>query len=551
MSLSFLAPQFLWALLALPLVVLLHFLRTRRRPRVVSALFLWRQARQAAESRRRFSPTWLLILQLLFTAFAALALARPAISFEGPPDRVIVIDASASMLARDDAGVRLDRAVADAGDLLTGGGRVALVRAGLDAVVVTPMSSDRAELRRALQEIRAGDRTADLERALELATSLTPEGEVHLFSDGPMPSGEFVRHPLGEPAVNYGITTFDTGIGQAYVAVGSSDPRPQQLQLELLRDGQLVAATELLVPGQGQGNGTLPLDGQPGLLEARLLVPEGDALPLDDLAYAGQRGLQVAVEADSAPVLRALEALPGTRVRSALSAAGENADVLVLFGPLPDELPSGNVLSFAAPAQEPEYRTVRDWAQGDELFRFVDLRETVVGIDPQAQPPAGEGWQTLARTADLTPVVSRYRSEAGTIIRVAFHPSQTDMVLRPAFPAFIANVMNSFRGDAVLPLGAALPQGTTLDGRPVDLALEPAVYQTPAGPVGASLLSAAETGLPTAEVASARPPGAATPPGLVEASRGLWLALIVLALALLLLEWVGWSRGGVGWLRGG
>ncbi|MEJ2667567.1 MAG: BatA domain-containing protein, partial [Deinococcales bacterium] len=61
MPLSFAAPEFLWALLALPLVVLLHFVRSRRRRTEVSALFLWRRARQVAERRRRIAPTWLLL----------------------------------------------------------------------------------------------------------------------------------------------------------------------------------------------------------------------------------------------------------------------------------------------------------------------------------------------------------------------------------------------------------------------------------------------------------------------------------------------------------
>ena len=547
MSLAFLAPQFLWALLALPVVLLLHFLRTRRRARVVSALFLWRQARQAAESRRRFSPTWLLILQLLFTGLAALALARPALSFEGPPDRVLVIDASASMLARDDTGIRLERAVDQAAELLAGGGRVAIVRAGLDARVVAPLTAERAELTRALQGIRAGDRHAELRRAVDLGRSLVPEGEVHLFTDGPLPSGgDYLAHQLAGDALNYGITTFDTGIGQAYVAVSSNDPRPQQLQLELHRADQVLASTSLLVPGEGQGNVTFPLDGPAGLIEARIITPGSDSLAIDDVAFAGQPNLQVTVEGESGPLLRALEALPATEMRAALA----GGDVRVLFGPLPEELPEGNILSFAAAAAEPEYRTVRDWAQGDDLFRFVDLRETVVGLAPEAQQPSGEGWETLARTADLRPVISRYRGEGRTIIRVAFHPSQTDMVLRPAFPAFIANVMNSFRGEAVLPLGSPLPEGSTIDGREVGFALEPAVYETPAGPVAASLLSAAETQLPRPDADVTSPSDRGAPLEVIEASRGLWLLMVILALAVLLIEWVGWSRGGVGWLRG-
>ncbi|MEX2534903.1 MAG: VWA domain-containing protein [Trueperaceae bacterium] len=557
MNLAFLAPQFLWALLALPLVVLLHFLRTRRRPRVVSALFLWRRARQAAESRRRFSPTWLLILQLLFAALAALALARPTISLAGPPDRVLVIDASASMRATDGDGVRLDKARAAAAEFLGGSGRVALIRAGLEASVVAPLVTDRTELRRALATLEAGDHDADLLRAVDLARALAPNGEVHLFSDSPAPSGSpFAYHPVGGDAINYGITTFDIGIRQAYVAVTSNDPRPQQLDLALWRGDRVLASTTLLVPAEGQANVTFPLDAAPGLLEARLVVPQSDGLALDDVAFAGQRSLTVVMEGESQSLLRALSAIPDTEVRVARGSLATNADVRVMFGPLAGDgqLPTGNILSFALPAEEPVYRAIRDWDQGDELLRFVDLRETIVGLAPDVtadqEVEQQEGWEILARTGDLTPVLSRFSSPGTSIIRVAFHPSQTDMVLRPAFPALIANIMSSFHGQASLPLGATLPEDATLDGRPVEYALIPAVYQTPSGPLAASLLSAAETRLTpaSAPVPESRP--AATSPLLVDGSRGLGVLLVLIACLVLLIEWIGWSRGGAGWLRG-
>ncbi len=107
MSLSFAAPQFLWALLSLPLIVLLHFIRARKRRQEVSALFLWRKALELAQARRRFSPSWLLLLQLMFAALASLALSQPNLTLRTAPDRVLVVDASASMAARDSDGIRL------------------------------------------------------------------------------------------------------------------------------------------------------------------------------------------------------------------------------------------------------------------------------------------------------------------------------------------------------------------------------------------------------------------------------------------------------------
>lgn len=576
MSLAFLAPQFLWALLALPAVLLLHFLRTRRRSRVVSALFLWRRAREAAEARRRFSASWLLLLQLLFVALAALALARPSLTLGAAPDRVVVIDASASMAARSGAITRLDQARDVVDSLLGEPGRVALIRAGLDSRVIAPLDSERSLIRERLRELTAGDRTAELQRALDLAAALAPSGEVHLISDGRAPPGEsFVYHPVGGEAINYGITAFDTSIGQAYVAVSSSDPRPQEIALELRRDGRQLARSTLLVPARGQANATFPLDDEAGFLEARLEVPDEDALALDDVAFAGQRSLTVALAEASAPVVRALESIPGLTLRVGSEADSAGPDARVIFGVEPVDLPDGNVLLFAAAAEDPVYRAIRDWDQGSELLRFVDLRDTVVGLSPERQeagegspggqeagddalggqeagedpPGAQDGWEVLARTADLTPVLSQRRANGSLVVRAAFHPSQTDMVFRPAFPTFMANVMNSFRGEATLPLGALLPEGATFDERPVERALLPGLYRTGETAIAASLLSAAETRLRAADPPAERGGRAPAVDEAGEASRNLWLVLLALAAALLLLEWLAWSRGGDGWLR--
>ena len=111
--------------------------------------------------------------QLLFVSLAALALAQPSLDAAGRIDRVLIIDASASMAAIE-GGTRLAQAKADAAQLLADAGRVAIVRAGLDATVAQPLSDDNAEVRRALQGLTAADASVDLSRALSLAASVAP-----------------------------------------------------------------------------------------------------------------------------------------------------------------------------------------------------------------------------------------------------------------------------------------------------------------------------------------------------------------------------------------
>ena len=541
MALSFAAPLFLWALLGVPLVILLHFIRSRKRRRDVSALFLWLRAQELARRRRRFSSTWLLLLQILAVTLAALGLSQPIVSFVGAPDRVLVIDASASMAARDSDGVRLDKALREAEALLAGGGRTAVIRAGLDATVVLAPTDVAGEVRRAFAGLIAADRESDLVRALDLAASIAGDGEVHLFSDQPPPTGfDLSYHPVAGDGANIGISTFDVGLQQAYIALVSNSNRPQEIDIEVLQGERVVARTTLLVSAGGRANTTFPLEAGEGIYRARLLAPSWDALALDDVAYAGSQLLRVVIDRRSPPLERALSAIPGVRWRSTAAAASAAGDVYILTDTEPSTLEAGRYLLFPEPLADARFVTVRDWDRSDPLLRFVDLRETVVGV--AADLPAAAGWRVLAQARDLTPLLTRFDSPALTVVRAAFHPSQTDMVLRPAFPTFIANVLRTFQGDERLTLGTALPAGATLNGEAVSWVRTPGIYTVDGRTLGASLLSAAESrlsgpGTAASEDAVAEP---------VERQRGAGLWLLLAALLALLAEWLLWS----GWRPG-
>lgn len=100
------APALLAAAISIPLLLLIYFLKLRRRPLRVSSTLLWEQAAKDLQVNVPFR--WLRIstvflLQLAALAALLLALARPAIKGAAPvADRVtIIIDHSASMSARD------------------------------------------------------------------------------------------------------------------------------------------------------------------------------------------------------------------------------------------------------------------------------------------------------------------------------------------------------------------------------------------------------------------------------------------------------------------
>src|SRR5215471_18586270 len=103
---SFLSPlALLVGALSVPLV-LLYFLKVRRREATVPSLLLWDPSlrdREASTFFQRLQRDPLLILQLLALVALTVALARPAITVMGHGNKrvVVVMDTSASMKATD------------------------------------------------------------------------------------------------------------------------------------------------------------------------------------------------------------------------------------------------------------------------------------------------------------------------------------------------------------------------------------------------------------------------------------------------------------------
>jgi Ca-activated chloride channel homolog len=547
--LTFLAPQFLWALLAIPVVILLHFIRARKKRQDVSALFLWKQAKEQAETRRRFSPSWLLALQLAFVTLAALALSQPNIVLANRPDRILIVDTSASMAARDSEGVRLERAVNEAKTLGRSAGQVALIRASTEAQVLQPLTNSVADVEASLDALVAADETANLERAVSLARSLSPTAEVHVFTDQTLSEANITLHSIQGDALNLGISALELGLQQLFVSVVSNHPRPQELTLELYQNGSLLTQAPLLVAAGGQANTSFPVQSSDGVFEARLIAPEWDALSLDNNAFVGQETMRVVSNNNNNALARAFSSLPNVDYQILPNAAlsAPDFDLRVIVGTLPEEVTQGDFILFAAPVETPNYQLISDWDRANPLFRFVDLRDSSLGLASPV-PFNNPEWQVLAQSTDLTPVVLESRQDGLNIVAFNFAPSQSDLVNRSAFPLLMANIVASFRNESLLPLGVSLPEGTVrLEGeREVTSSITdvPGIYRSSTGSYTASLLSAEESRLPSPDLTESSTSSAGE-----SSSRPTPFAfwLILLALVAVLAEWLLWSRGRSGW----
>ena len=115
----FLNPSAFYLLAFIPIVVLLHFLKLRRRHHVVPSVMLWLEAIEDMKANvpfQRLRHSLLLPLQILFLLVVVGGVARPALRQLGGlgEQSILVIDTSASMGATDLGKTRLEVAKAEA-----------------------------------------------------------------------------------------------------------------------------------------------------------------------------------------------------------------------------------------------------------------------------------------------------------------------------------------------------------------------------------------------------------------------------------------------------
>jgi Ca-activated chloride channel family protein len=193
-SIAFRLPQMLWLALLVPLALIFFLARERRRMRIARR-FVSERLRGVANPLRTLRP-WLASLALLG---CVIALAGPEAGFRVVPieqresNRVIAIDVSLSMDARDVGTSRLEAAKAIAKRIIDAQpGRVGLVIFESAAEVVSPLTSDGDAVEALLDSIQAGEVSnpgSDLSVALSAALRLaggdaTQRGDIVVISDG-------------------------------------------------------------------------------------------------------------------------------------------------------------------------------------------------------------------------------------------------------------------------------------------------------------------------------------------------------------------------------
>ena len=192
--------------IVIPSLLVLYFLKLRRREMAVSSTLLWKKAIQDLQVNspfQRLRRNLLLLLQMLLLMLLLLALSRPVANYTPGVGAmsVLLIDRSASMLAKDiDGGkrTRLDEAKRRAKDLVDSmkRGSTAMVIAFDDSSeMVQTLTGDSMALKRAIDSIQPTHRRTRVKMGYQLAeaqmyfdpaqnrASMAPP-DIRVFTDG-------------------------------------------------------------------------------------------------------------------------------------------------------------------------------------------------------------------------------------------------------------------------------------------------------------------------------------------------------------------------------
>lgn len=193
-TITFEQPQYLWLLLALPLLAITHFFMLRHAKRKALRFANFAAIRRATGERLITKNYWILILRLCILLFIILATAQAVLWHSAKVNQneyVIAIDTSASMSAQDIPPSRIEAAKSYAiqfADDLRPNTLLGLVSFSGVTFIEQPLSKDRSSFRESLERTEISASGTDIAGAIITSTNLLATAErgraIILITDG-------------------------------------------------------------------------------------------------------------------------------------------------------------------------------------------------------------------------------------------------------------------------------------------------------------------------------------------------------------------------------
>jgi VWA domain-containing protein/aerotolerance regulator-like protein len=470
---SFLAPAAAALALTLPAIVALYFLRIRRPTRIVPALHLWPDQirdRQANVPWQRLRFSWLLLLQLLVAAFLVTAAVQPVLpaSASLAAHSIVLLDASASMQAKDVQPSRFDEARREVGAVIDQLGpldRMTLIALQASPRIVISTTGDHDALHRALDGVTATNGPADLTTALSLAAGIVRAGEsarAYLFSDGiveplrasfanglPFPI-EYDR--VGISGENVALTSLVVRTSAqsraAYLRVHNFGQQSRTFAIDWRSDAGLIDVRTMTLDGGQAQDLVLPVPDSATTVTAR--IDGNDNFALDDsvtaIARAPRAFRVLLVTSGNVFLERALGLRTDFQLDVVAPSAyrGSTAYAMTVFDRFsPQALPEGPFVMVDPPSgsalaggAKVGVGRVRASDAGDPLLTNVSLQDVHIA---RSQDLTASTFGRSLVTSLQTPLVL-VRDEPYRQVLFGFDLHESDLPLRIGFPILVQNL---------------------------------------------------------------------------------------------------------------
>ncbi len=463
-------PWGLIGLLALPAILYIHFYRRRFPPRKIAGLFLWLSPRQqspAGKMRQRPPVTLSLILELLAALLVTLLLSDLRIQATGRYRHLVfVLDSSASMAARDQAGQSsAQQARAFVREQLTRPDtylQATLILTGKRPTILGRSACEPQEVIVSLDSYQPGLSSHSPAEALSLALDIAgAQAEIFFISDQLPPQDEQHRQvtyiAVGQPRHNVGFVAaqwrpdYLLAKNEIFMRIANFSDRSEQVQLTGRLGEQTILQRTIDIAGGAEQKMVwkAPL----GLEQIQFDLDPDDSLDLDNhiiMIKPARKVVTVANLFSDGPVHeqidRALAVIKDIRVVNSsesaqliiappqqLELAGDGS-WLLLIGPLSGEYraegqPKNMVGPFLMETTHP-------------LLEGVSLQ----GVIWAGAAPAKSDFAPIVSGGNI-PLITRVGLPVGRAYWFNLNLERSNLTLSPDWPILISNLVELRRAE--------------------------------------------------------------------------------------------------------
>lgn len=264
---TFQYPFALFALIAIPVLIIIYIIRNRYKEETSPSTYLWELSEKFLKRRnplRRMEHLLALIIQILAIAGMSFALAHPQITLPGQADNIVfVLDSSASMNMTDSEGVtRFDAAkeeILKTTKEAASGSKFTLITTGDEPKIVFQDVLDKTKVEVYLETLEPSQTASSLQSSLDIAQGLVSSGKAnlcYLATDRKIPNTEFKQDgnlrliDVSTNEINYAISDLKYEYNPAELKISGSvvnynDEAKSNIEITFYCNDQVVGSANL------------------------------------------------------------------------------------------------------------------------------------------------------------------------------------------------------------------------------------------------------------------------------------------------------------------